>query len=181
LLFTLLLVSFSTASLTKWGATKATLVYSILMALTVWILPLFPAEPLLGPVLNHVDRFQPFEFPLLLIVPAVLIDLITNNFSKINSWLKSLYYALAFLVSLLLVQWPFGNLLFSEIGRGWFFGQYSWYFGANPDWEYRYAYADWMVDSGMVLIQGIGIALMIAFLSARLGIKWGNWMKSIYR
>ena len=37
----------------------------------LWILPLFPAEPKLGPVYHPVTHFIPWEFPLLLIIPAL--------------------------------------------------------------------------------------------------------------
>ena len=36
----------------------------------LWILPLFAAEPKLGPVYRQVTHFIPWEFPLLLVVPA---------------------------------------------------------------------------------------------------------------
>ena len=52
-------------------------VYSAFALAFLWILPLFPAEPKLGPVLHPVTHFIPWEFPLLLIVPAFVIDLIS--------------------------------------------------------------------------------------------------------
>jgi hypothetical protein len=181
LLFPLLLVAVSISSISRWGATQAAAVYMVFMMLMVWILPLFPAEPLLGPVLNHVDHFQAFDFPLLLIVPALAIDLITQRLGNKNSWLRALVYAAAFLISLLLVQWPFGDFLMSEWARNWFFGTETWYFGADPSWEYRYAYGPWMESSGLDLLSGLGIALGIGFLSSRLAIAWGGWMKRVVR
>ena len=41
-----------------------------------WILPLFPAQPKLGPVYHPLTQFTPPEFPLLLIVPALALDLL---------------------------------------------------------------------------------------------------------
>lgn len=98
-IFPLLLVAVSIAAPGKWGASLAALVYTLFMAAMVWILPLFPAEPLLGPVLNPITNFQAFEFPLLLIFPAIAIDLITQKFTK-NPWIMSLFYAVAFLAVL---------------------------------------------------------------------------------
>jgi len=40
------------------------------------LMPLFPAQPLLGPIYVQVDRFMPTDFPLLLIVPAFALDLV---------------------------------------------------------------------------------------------------------
>jgi hypothetical protein len=78
-LFPLLLTAFSLSSKSNWGATHATIVYSVFMMAMNWILPLFPATPRLGPVLNPVTTFQPFDFPLLLIVPAIGIDLLKRG------------------------------------------------------------------------------------------------------
>jgi len=181
LLFPLLLVAFSMAAPSKWGATLAATVYTVFMAAMVWILPLFPAEPLLGPVLNPITHFQSFNFPLLLIVPAVGIDLATQRFANKNAWLRSLIYAAVFLFSLFLVQYPFGDFLMSEWSRNWFFGTESWYFGSNPDHPYRYAYAPWMETTGLDMLKGLAIALGVAFLSSRLSIRWGRWMQRILR
>ena len=35
------------------------------------VLPLFPAQPLLGPIYVQVGTFMPPDFPLLLVVPAL--------------------------------------------------------------------------------------------------------------
>ncbi|HEY9046384.1 MAG TPA: hypothetical protein VIN08_10835, partial [Ohtaekwangia sp.] len=63
----------------------------------------------------------------------------------------------------------------------WFFGTSKWYFGSDPTWQYRYAFGDWMVSSGMDLTKGLAIALVIAILISRVAISWGQWMKKIVR
>jgi hypothetical protein len=180
-IFPLIMVAVSRSAPNKWGATSAAIVYTIFLMLMVWILPLFPAEPLLGPVLNPITHFQAFEFPLLIIFPAIGIDLITQKMGDKNKWLLSLIYAAVFLAVLMVVQWPFGNFLMSDAARNWVFGTESWYFGSSPDWEYRYAYAEWMESSGIELVKGIAIALGIGFLVSRLSIRWGRWMQNIIR
>ncbi|CAN5148726.1 hypothetical protein BH09BAC3_BH09BAC3_25400 [soil metagenome] len=190
LLFPIFMVAFSMASKSKWGATYAAIVYSVFLMLMGWILPLFPATPRLGPVLNPITHFQPFEFPLLIIIPALLIDLITKKWMKTSFQIfKSraltfvglcASYGFLFLISLLLVQWPFANVLMASKGH-WFFATSRWYFGSEPTWEFRYAFADWMVSSGWDLVGGLGIALGLAMISSAIGITWGNWMKKIVR
>jgi hypothetical protein len=180
-IFPLYLIAVAKSSKLEWAATATALVYSLVLALMVWILPLFEAEPLLGPIRNHITHYQAFEFPLLLIVPAFFIDLLLNRFDTMNSWLRSLLLALVFVLSFVLVQWPFGDFLMSEYGRGAIFGQSSWYFGSSPDWEYRFAFTPWHTHSGIELIKGLAIACGIAFLSARIGIAWGNWMEKVQR
>ena len=44
------------------------------------MLPLFAGRPLLGPIYVQVDRFLPPDLPLLLIVPALAIDLLMRRF-----------------------------------------------------------------------------------------------------
>jgi hypothetical protein len=181
LVFPLFLVAVAKSSKLKWAATTTTLIYSFVMAMLVWILPLFPAEPLLGPIRNHITHYQAFDFPLLLVVPAVFIDLIMNRLEGKNSWIISLALGATFVLTFLAVQWPFGDFLMSDYARNWFFGTESWYFGANPDWEYRFAFMPWHMDTGMELVKGIAIAVVIGVLSSRVGLVWGNWMKKVQR
>jgi hypothetical protein len=180
LLFPLFLVAFSTSAKTRWGATHAAIVYSIFMMVMNWILPLFPATPKLGPVLNPVTTFQPFDFPLLIIIPAVAIDLINGRYTRKNKWVLALVFGLSFIVLLFVFQYPFGDVLMATKGH-WFFGTSKWYFGTDPNWIYRYAYPPDRVASLSEMVTGIPIAFILAILSARLGLTWGSWMKKILR
>jgi hypothetical protein len=88
----------------------------------------------------------------------------------------------AFLLIFFVVQWYFGGfLLESPNARNWLFGSHYWYFGSNPDWEYRYKFAPWNLESPVGLIKGLGIALILSLVSSRIGLAWGNWMKNIKR
>ena len=180
LLFPLLLTAFSMSSKSKWGATQACLVYSLLMMAMGWILPLFPAVPRLGPVLNPVTTFQPFDFPLLIIFPAIGIDLITQRCGNLNRWLLALVFGVCFFIVFIAVQWPLANMLMASKGH-WFFGTSKWYFGSDPNWEYRYAFPPWQLNSLKEWAIGSLVALLIATLSSRVGINWGNWLKRIVR
>jgi len=157
------------------------LVYTAVMTLMVWILPLFPAEPKLGPVLNHITHYQSFNFPILLIFPALAIDWISHRMPKSNVFLKALLIGAAFVLTLFVAQWPFGDFLMSPYARNWVFGVTSWYFGSNPDWEYRYAFAPWNVDGIPELIKGLAIAIGFAIVSSLIGLSWGRWMRSVKR
>jgi hypothetical protein len=181
LLYPLFLTTVARASKLKWAATYTAAVYMMVLMLLVWVLPLFPAEPLLGPIRNFITHYQAFEFPLLLIIPAIAIDFIMQRKGHINNWLLALVIGPLFVLLHLAVQWPMGDFLMTPLARTWFFGQDSWYFGANPDWEYRYAFPDWNVSGGLDLLKGIGIAIVIAILSTRLGLRWGSWMKNVMR
>ncbi len=180
MLFPLFMVPVSKASTTRWGATYMALVYMIFMAVMVWILPLFPAEPKLGPVQNHITHYQSFHFPLLLVFPALIIDII-NQRVKSFSLLRALLISVAFVLIMFAVQWPFGSFLATPYARNWFFGTTSWYFGADPSYEYRYAFAPDKVSSVDSMIKGVGMAVVIGTISSWLGLVWGGWMKSVKR
>jgi hypothetical protein len=180
--FPFLLIAFGRAFAGKWTITFVTLVYTLILLLTFWIIPLFSAEPKLGPILHHIDHYQGFQFPLLLIVPAVLMDLARSRFSGMNDWKLCLILGFVFLLSFFVVQWIFGAfLLESPYARNWFFGSNYWYFGNSPDWEYRYKFAPRNTESLASLATGLGLALLFSLISARIGLLWGNWMKSIQR
>jgi hypothetical protein len=178
--YPLLLAAYSRSSRSRWGATSAAAVYMIVSLMMIWILPLFPAEPLLGPILNPIDSFQAWQFPLLLIIPAFMLDVVEHRYGK-GDWRKALIIGPAFVILMLVLQWNIGDFLMSEYARNWFFGTQSWYFGNSPDWEYRYAFAPWMEATGWDLAKGVGIAIVFAILTSRLGFYWGNWMKKVQR
>jgi hypothetical protein len=180
--FPILLVSVGRAFSHKWAISATAAVYTVLMLGTLWIIPLFPAEPRLGPIMNHIDHYQGFHFPMLLILPAIVLDILRNRFAHMNDWKLTFILGTAFLLVLFVVQWYFGAFLTeSPYARNWVFGSHYWYFGSNPDWEFRYKYAPWMTDSSPDLIKGLGIALVSSLISTRIGLTWGNWMQKIQR
>jgi hypothetical protein len=180
--FPLLLVAVGKAVSHKWAITAVAGVYTALMLGTLWIIPLFPAEPKLGPILNHITHYQGFQFPLLLIFPAIVIDILRHRFAHWNNWKLTLLLGVAFLAVFFVVQWFFGGFLMeSPYARNWFFGSHYWYFGNDPDWEYRYKFGPWMVEETPELLKGLGIALLLTLISTRIGLAWGNWMHKIQR
>ncbi len=182
LLFPLYLIAVSRASNIKWAATATAAVYTVMLLLMLWILPLFPAYPRLGPVLNHINHYQAFAFPLLVIFPALAIDWVFYKFHRQKAWVKVVAAAILFLSVFFVVQWYFGEfLLTSAIARNGFFGGSSWYFGSDPDYKYRYAFQPESVQTGFKLIKGLLIAGGIAIISGTIGYKWGSWMKKVQR
>jgi hypothetical protein len=180
--FPILMMAVGRAVLHKWAITAATGVYTLLMLLTLWIIPLFPAEPKLGPILNHIDHYQGFQFPLLLILPAIALDFLRHRYGYLNEWKQTAVFGTAFLLVFFVFQWFFGSFLMeSPYSRNWVFGSHYWYFGNSPDWEYRYKFGPWMVETTPELLKGLGIALIASLISTRIGLAWGNWMHKIQR
>jgi len=177
----LLLPAFGKALRMKWGMTAVTGGYFLLVAFSNWILQLFPAEPKLGPILTHITHFQPANFPALVIIPAMAMDMIGQR-NRNGAWLKALWLSLAFVTGLVLVQYPLsGFLLESPNARNWFFTGNTYYFGLSPDapWRYKFRPAD--IASPLVLLEGLGVAVILGTLCARLSLRWGRWMQNIQR
>lgn len=167
---------------TRWAMTTIALGYFFILACSNWVLQLFHAEPLLGPIQNHVTHYQPLQFPILLFVPAMAMDTVMYRV-KANDWVKSLLLAVVFVLILALVQYPLsGFLLESPLARNWIFGSHSWYYGANPNWEYRYKFAPWELETTVSLLKQLGIAILIgSLLTTRLGLRWGKWLGMVKR
>ena len=51
----------------------------------------------------------------------------------------------------------------------------------DPNWEYRYKFGPWFSQTTAQFALGFGKALLIAMVTARIGLWWGSWMKRIVR
>ena len=157
----------------RWAATAIAGMFTMLNLLFLWLLPLFPAEPKLGPVFQHVTHFVPPPFPLLILVPALAIDLVRRRNAAI---LGALY-----LVTFIAVQWPFANFLNSPASRNWFFGtDYFPFFVPMDDTWVRHTFAP-VESSASEFWWTMTLALSIAMLSARAGQSMGDWMRRVRR
>jgi hypothetical protein len=187
LAYPVILVATARASTMRWAATWIALVYMASRIIPGWVLPLFGAEPRLGPIYGPIDHMVPMQFPLLLVAPAVVIDLILQRAGKKDDrsrrdWLLAPVIGAAFLAAFLLVQWPFADFLHSPAARNWFF--FSDEFGymvptRSNAREYRY-YSPQSLTSGAFWAAMLA-ALGYAALSARAGLAWGRWMRRVQR
>src|SRR5258706_6380392 len=96
----------SAVSSNRWACTAVAAIYTAYYITFIWILPLFPAEPKLGPVHQAVTRFVPPDFPLLLIAPALAIDLLQGSFSGWSKWRHAVVGGCVFLAAFVAVQLP---------------------------------------------------------------------------
>jgi hypothetical protein len=180
--FPAILVAASRASRLRWPATITAAIYMLIMAGQVWILPLVPGSPKLGPIGHTVTQMVPLAFPVLLVVPALLIDLIVRRFGDRNPWLVSLMLGVAFVAVLAAVQWPFGTLQATEITRSAFFGGSHGDYGAPA--EFLTGPRHLFTDDGGITTTLFGMAtyaVLAATLSARLGLARGNFLRRVIR
>ena len=164
----------------KWAAAAVAGVYTTFVLLMSWILPLFPAEPKLGPVYTHVTQFIPPEFPLLLLVPAFALDLLWQHTRRWGHWKLALVSGPLFLAVFAAVQWPFAHFLMSPASNNWVFGTgYLSYFARPTSLYARHLFQ--ATESGAELWSEAALALLTAIVTTRIGLAWGNWMRRLQR
>jgi hypothetical protein len=165
----------------RWACTLVAAGYTAILLAFQWILPLIPAEPKLGPVYQHITHLIPLRFPLLFIVPAIVLDLLWRKTEQWGRWKLAAVSGPLFVLSFLAVQWPFANFLMSPAARNWFFGMaYFAYFDPagllyNP---YQFQIAEKTSGEFWSLM---GMALIVSIITARLGFSWGDWMRRLRR
>jgi hypothetical protein len=185
--FPVYLLGMARASTTRWGATWIALVYMAVTALMAWILPLFPGQPRLGPIYNPVESFVPLPFPLLLVVPAVAIDLLRgwvgHGRGWRRDWLLVFLCGTAFLGLFLVTQWFFSAFLISPLAQNWFFA-------ADRHWGYGEHLGDWRLKfwsetsprwNPPLTAKGLLIAFGLSLAACRVGLWLGNWMSKVRR
>ena len=176
--FLFFIISSARASVARWPATTVALVYTGLTLLMLVLMPLFPAQPLLGPIYVQVDRFMPTDFPLLLIVPAFALDLVLQRArGRINDWGLALLASAVFLGTFMAVQWPFADFLMMPSARNWFFISHRMPYTVDPSMQARW----YRLNPPDRLAAGLPIALAIGYASARCGLWWGTWMSRVQR
>jgi hypothetical protein len=176
----LLYAAFWKASRNRWSSTCITAIYTIGWIAIILILPLFPAEPKLGPVYQPVTHFVPPKFPLLLIVPAVLVDLLWSRFGDGKKLLSALAGGPLFVLSLVAVEWPFADFLMTKASENRFFATGDYDYG-TPSWSAEVQHLFIRPEHGAVLWQGLGLAMLYAAIGIWVGLTLGNWMRSVKR
>ena len=175
-----LMVAVTVAGRSRWPATTAALIYMATIAGTSWVLMLFPATPKLGPIYQDITHYVPLDFPLLLVAPGLALDLTWRRVHDRPWWLASAALGTAFLVSLLVVQWPFADFLM-RFGRNWFFHIDNFVYWRPKDTEafaYRFRPARPGEPALAVLLAW---ALLYAVLASAIGRVWGRWMTRVQR
>jgi hypothetical protein len=184
--FPLLLVLAARAARIRGAATIAAATYMGIYILMILALPLFPAHPKLAPIYHPVDHMVPPAFPLLLIVPAVVIDLIEwawgrrgsqEPMSASRDWAMAVVIPVIFLALMLAVQWNFSAFLLSDAADNRFFARSGhWpYFAEMGPWVNTF----WKNDP--MTVKGVGLALLRGVIATRVGLWLGNYLLRLKR
>ena len=176
----LVLAIISQASRHRWAATTVATVYTIFAIAEILILPLFTAQPKLGPVYYPVTHMVPAAFPILILAPAVALDLFWQRTLAWKPWKIALVSGFLFIAVLTLVEWPFATFLFSKASQNRFFGTIYFDYGTRPNSSFLLHH---FVDSeyGFDLFRGLLRAAIYASIGTWIGLSFGRWMRSVQR
>ena len=174
----LLLVAVARATRLAWPATAAAACYMAISLVMIWMLELFPATPKLAPVFNAVTHMVPPPFPLLLVVPAVAVDLLMRRFGTGRDWRLSALVGLGFLAVLFVTQWFATMFLISPASENFLFGASRWNYNSLPG---NFEHSFWNLANNPVTVATLAIAAVLAVASTRIGLWFGNGLARVKR
>jgi hypothetical protein len=129
----------------------------------------------------------PLPFPLLLIIPAVAMDLVLRRTGGATGWGRvavALLLSAVFLAVFVPVQWFFSEFMISPRADNWFFaGNRIWSYGSSVgEWTTRF----WRVnpasaDANLLTIRALVVALALGAAASWLGLLLGGWMRKVRR
>jgi len=169
----------------RFPTTIASVVYMAAICLMVWLLPLFPAKPQVAPIYNSLDHLMPPPFPLLLVIPALAIDLIVRFFRRrtgtLSTWLQGAAAGLSFFVFFIATQWVLAEFLLSDLADNWFFagGGKHWPFFLKIDAISRTSF--WDLAQDRLTLGRACVDALLAIICATIGLWIGRWMKTVRR
>lgn len=172
------LVGAARASQLRWPATTVAAICMAIQLVIIWVLQLVPATPMLAPIYNAVTHMVPAPFPLLLIVPAFLLDLALPRAKNVNDWLLAPLIGIGFVLVMMAVHWYWSAFLMSPAARNWFFAADQWdYTTRLGPWRYEY----WNTEPAAVFLRALLWTFLAAAISARLGLWTGKVMARVRR
>jgi hypothetical protein len=168
----------SQASRSRWAATYTASVYMIFAIAEILILPLFPAQPKLGPVFYPVTHMVPAAFPILIIAPAIALDLLWQRARTWKPWQIALASGFVFIAVLVIAEWPFANFLMAKASQNRFFGTMYFDYGTRPEHTLPHFIDS---DQGFTLFAGLLRAAIYGSIGTWIGLSFGRWMRSVQR
>jgi hypothetical protein len=123
------------------------------------------------------------SFPLLLIIPAICIDIVMRRFGdRWNNLQLAPIVGLVFVVTFIAVQWPFATFLVtSPLARGLVFNADNFVYWMSPTYEsLTHRFDPPSANASPFAIQML-IAIVIASISAAAGLVRGQWMTRVQR
>jgi hypothetical protein len=180
LAYPMALVLMARASQIKWAATITAGIFTALMLALMWIIQLFPATPKLGPIYQPITHMVAMSFPVLVVFPAIGIDLVMQRL-KLRPLLLAPILSVVFLALFIAVQWPFASFLMTPAARNWFFNAENFVYWMPPSavaGSRTWAAPDLFA---MAFPLQLGVAVLLGAVSSWIGLWFGHWMTRVRR
>jgi len=174
------IVMMTRASKLRWAGTLTAGVFMGIMLLLMWIIQLFPATPKLGPIYQPITHMVAMSFPVLIMVPAIGVDLLMQRF-RLRPLLMAPLLSIAFFVLFIAVQWPFASFLLTPWARNPVFNADNFVYWMSPsgvEWSHSFIPPD---PGERPLVAQFGMAIVFGALSSYLGLWFGTWMSKVRR
>jgi hypothetical protein len=185
--FPLLLAGYSRAGRLRNPATAAALVFMLLWFMMGQVLPHVHAVPRLAPIWNPRTYLWPPFFPVVLVIPALGMDLARRRLEGRGPWIVSFALGVTFVALLCAVQWPMATFMVHGNSHNWLFHGDEWPYTARiGPWHDRFwATERTLVVSGdpsfLSLVPGLVLAAAAGTIASRIGLAWGGWMSRVKR
>ena len=174
------IVLMAKASKMRWAATLTSAVFMGIMLALMWIIPLFPATPKLGPIYQPITNMVAMAFPVLVIVPSIGVDLVMQRL-RARPIVLAPILSFVFLVLFLAAQWPFASFLMTENARNWLFNAENFVYWMSPtgvEYSRRWVPED---PNALPFISQLSLAFLFGTVSSYIGLWFGSWMTKVRR
>ena len=178
--YPIVLLALARAGRLRFPASAGALVALGMFLAALWILPLVPGAPKVGPIYNPRDHLLPPPFPPLLLVPALALDLGLRFWPRLRATpLAALVSGLAFFALFGAVQWVFASFLLSPAADSWLFagGGRHWPFFLRIEPSARAAF--WPSPDDALTVLRAAQAALLAVLAAGVGLTLGAELRRV--
>ncbi len=186
-LFPLVLAAWARAGGLRWPATATAAVFMGASLVMSWVLENVPAAPKLAPINNPITHLTSAPFPVILVIPALVFDLLHQRLGNRGDWKLAALLGAGFVVSLVAVSWPLSAFFLSPAARNPVLLADQWDYTAQlGPWRYEFwdnvrTGARGFRAGGSAIGGPLAVALLFGFASSRLGLAWGGWMRRVRR
>ncbi|HEU4995008.1 MAG TPA: hypothetical protein VFT29_09310 [Gemmatimonadaceae bacterium] len=180
LAYPMAIVMMTRSSRLKWAGTLTAGIFMGIMLVLMWAIQLFPATPKLGPIYQPITHMVGMAFPVLVIVPAIGIDIIMERLT-FRPLVLAPILAVTFLLLFIAVQWPFASFLMTPAARNAFFNADNFVYWMSPTGvEFSRSWVP-LEPGEWPLGAHLAWALVLGTVSSYLGIWFGEWMTRVRR
>jgi hypothetical protein len=121
---------------------------------------------------------MPLQFPILIIVPAIALDLLRRRTGGWKPWQDALVCGVTFVATLVPVEWFFADFLNTPAAANRFFGtMYFDYWTSAKDRLPHFSRA----QSGWPLMHGLLVVTLFAIVASWIGLRVGRWVQTVQR